>query len=328
MKFLKKYSQIFSSLILGLATASENSFSQNSNFILYEQNIVGSDNKIRMVPINGGKFTLGSLKTERGRNKDEGPAHNIFVDDFWMAEIEVTWDVYELFLNRTSDDIKGKKGKIDIDIDAISGATQPYVNYNKSGYPVINITQYAASQFSKWLSAKTGNYYRLPTEAEWEYACRSGNQKAYSFGNKSKKINDYAWFKKNSEGEIKEGRQKKPNEFGLYDMHGNVAEWVLDSYSPESYISWGQGANNPIKKDKALYPRVVRGGSYKDNVNKLRSASRGYSTRVWKQRDPQIPKSLWWHTDATHIGFRIVRPRNEPSKEELNKMWVRAKKEY
>ena len=157
MKFLKKYSQIFSSLILGLAIASENSFSQNSNFILYEQNIVGSDNKIRMVPINGGKFTLGSLKTERGRNKDEGPAHNIFVDDFWMAEIEVTWDVYELFLNRTSDDIKGKKGKIDIDIDAISGATQPYVNYNKSGYPVINITQYAASQFSKWLTAKTRN---------------------------------------------------------------------------------------------------------------------------------------------------------------------------
>ena len=125
MKFLKKYSQIFSSLILGLAIASENSFSQNSNFILYEQNIVGSDNKIRMVPINGGKFTLGSLKTERGRNKDEGPAHNIFIDDFWMAEIEVTWDVYELFLNRTSDNIKGKEGKIDIDIDAISGATQP-----------------------------------------------------------------------------------------------------------------------------------------------------------------------------------------------------------
>ena len=208
MKFLKKYSQIFSSLILGLAIASENSFSQNSNFILYEQNIVGSDNKIRMVPINGGKFTLGSLKTERGRNKDEGPAHNIFVDDFWMAEIEVTWDVYELFLNRTSDDIKGKKGKIDIDIDAISGATQPYVNYNKSGYPVINITQYAASQFSKWLTAKTGNYYRLPTEAEWEYACRSGNQKAYSFGNKSKKINDYAWFKKTVRVKSRKGDRK------------------------------------------------------------------------------------------------------------------------
>ena len=144
----------------------------------------------------------------------------------------------------------------------------------------------------------------------------------------AKNINDYAWFKKNSEGQIKEGRQKRPNAFGLYDMHGNVAEWALDSYSPESYIAWGKGANNPVKKDKGLYPRVVRGGSYKDNKDKLRSASRGYSTRVWKQRDPQIPKSLWWHTDATHIGFRIVRPRKEPNKEELNKMWVRPKKEY
>lgn len=328
MKFLKKYSQVFSVFILGIAIVSETSFSQKSNFILYEQNILGSDNKIKMVPVNGGEFTLGSLKTERGRNKDEGPAYNVLVDDFWMAEIEVTWDLYELFLNRKSDHAKGKKGSIAMDIDAVSGATQPYVNYNKNGYPVINITQYAASQFTKWLTAKTGNYYRLPTEAEWEYACRGGNQKVYSFGNKSKNINDYAWFKKNSEGQIKEGRQKRPNAFGLYDMHGNVAEWALDSYSPESYIAWVKGANNPVKKDKGLYPRVVRGGSYKDNKDKLRSASRGYSTRVWKQRDPQIPKSLWWHTDATHIGFRVVRPRKEPNKEELNKMWVRPKKEY
>jgi formylglycine-generating enzyme required for sulfatase activity len=245
-----------------------------------------------------------------------------------MAEIEVTWDLYELFLNRTSDQAKGEKGNIQIDIDGVSGATQPYVNYNKNGYPTINITQYAASQFCKWLTAKTGNYYRLPTEAEWEYACRGGSQKAYSFGNKSKNITKYAWYNKNSDGKTHKGGQKLPNAHGLYDMHGNVAEWVLDSYSPETYIVWGKGANNPVKKNQALYPRVVRGGSYKDDLNKLRSASRGYSTHRWKQRDPQVPKSLWWHVDATHIGFRIVRPRIEPKKEDLNKMWVRPKKEY
>jgi len=328
VKSLKKYSHFFSTFILGIATISDISFSQQSNFTLYEQNIFGSDAKIRMVPVNGGRFTLGSPKNEKGRNKDEGPVHDVLVDDFWMAEIEVTWDLYELFLNRTSDQAKGEKGNIQIDIDGVSGATQPYVNYNKNGYPTINITQYAASQFCKWLTAKTGNYYRLPTEAEWEYACRGGSQKAYSFGNKSKNITKYAWYNKNSDGKTHKGGQKLPNAHGLYDMHGNVAEWVLDSYSPETYIVWGKEANNPVKKNQALYPRVVRGGSYKDDLNKLRSASRGYSTHRWKQRDPQVPKSLWWHVDATHIGFRIVRPRIEPKKEDLNKMWVRPKKEY
>ena len=215
-----------------------------------------------------------------------------------------------------------------MDIDAISGATAPYVNYNKKGYPVINVTQYAASQFCKWLTAKTGNYYRLPTEAEWEYACRAGESGAFSFGNNARKMDDYGWFKKNSQGKIQRGKLKKPNAFGLYDMHGNVAEWVLDSYDAKTYIVWGNGIENPVRKKKGIYPRVVRGGSFKDDINDLRSAARNHSTPSWKQRDPQIPKSLWWHTDATHVGFRIVRPRDEPKMDELNKMWVPPKKEY
>ena len=328
MKFLKNFNQVISTSLVGIIFLSNFSLSQNSGFILYEENILGSNKRIKMIAINGGRFTMGSPKHERGRNKDEGPAQDVLVDDFWIAEMEVSWDLYELFLDRTVDHIKGAKGNIDLDIDGISGATTPYVNYNKNGYPIINVTQFAASQFCKWLTAKTGNYYRLPTEAEWEYACRGGEQGAYSFGNRSKTINEHAWYKKNSEGKIHKGGQKEPNGYGLYDMHGNAAEWVLDSYEPETYIVWGRGADNPIKKNQALYPRVVRGGSYKDDLSKLRSASRGYSTHTWKQRDPQVPKSLWWHTDATHIGFRIVRPRNEPSKEELNKMWVRPKKEH
>ena len=212
-------------------------------------------------------------------------------------------------MNRVADKEHVKKAELNLNIDAISGATAPYVNYNKKGYPVVNVTQYAASQFCKWLSAKTGNFYRLPTEAEWEFACRAGNDDPYSFGKNARKMNEYGWFKKNSNGQIQKVRLKKPNAFGIYDMHGNVAEWVLDSYNPETYILWGNSVKNPVMIGKKLYPRVVRGGSFKSNIDELRSAARGFSKEKWKRRDPQIPKSLWWFTDANNIGFRIVRPK-------------------
>ena len=302
--------------------------SQSQIFNTYSENILGTKLKINMIPIDGNQFKMGSSSKEKGRKNDEGPTINVLIDDFWISELEITWDLFELFLNREIDKFKPDSRKIKLDIDAISGATAPYVNYNKKGYPVINVTQYAASQFCKWLTAKTGNYYRLPTEAEWEYACRAGGSGAFSFGNNARKMDDYGWFKKNSQGKIQRGKLKKPNAFGLYDMHGNVAEWVLDSYDAKTYIVWGNGIENPVRKKKGIYPRVVRGGSFKDDINDLRSAARNHSTPSWKQRDPQIPKSLWWHTDATHVGFRIVRPRDEPKMDELNKMWVPPKKEY
>ena len=303
-------------------------FPQSQIFNTYSENLLGTKLKINMIPIDGNQFKMGSSSKEKGRKNDEGPTINVLIDDFWISELEITWDLFELFLNREIDKFKPASRKIKLDIDAISGATTPYVNYNKKGYPVINVTQYAASQFCKWLTAKTGNYYRLPTEAEWEYACRAGESGAFSFGNNSRKMDDYGWFKKNSQGKIQRGKLKKPNAFGLYDMHGNVAEWVLDSYDAKTYIVWGNGIENPVRKKKGIYPRVVRGGSFKDDINDLRSAARNHSTPSWKQRDPQIPKSLWWHTDATHVGFRIVRPRDEPKMDELNKMWVPPKKEY
>ena len=302
--------------------------SQSQIFNTYSENILGTKLKINMIPIDGNQFKMGSSSKEKGRKNDEGPTINVLIDDFWISELEITWDLFELFLNREIDKFKPASRKIKLDIDAISGATAPYVNYNKKGYPVINVTQYAASQFCKWLTAKTGNYYRLPTEAEWEYACRAGESGAFSFGNNARKMDDYGWFKKNSQGKIQRGKLKKPNAFGLYDMHGNVAEWVLDSYDAKTYIVWGNGIENPVRKKKGIYPRVVRGGSFKDDINDLRSAARNHSTPSWKQRDPQIPKSLWWHTDATHVGFRIVRPRDEPKMDELDKMWVPPKKEY
>ena len=121
---------------------------------------------------------------------------------------------------------------------------------------------------------------------------------------------------------------KEPNALGLYDMHGNVAEWVIDRYDRNGYPHHADMVTDPFQLGKELYPRVVRGGSYKDKPARLRSAARGYSKRSWKKRDPQSPKSLWWHTDAIHIGFRIVRPRTMPNQRELTKYWIEPIKEY
>ena len=309
------------SLILLIGAA----FGQNINGVNYVEIVDGSDLQINMVYLSGGKYVMGSPAKERGRKKDEGPMHTVSLSPFWISSYEITWDLYELFLNNVDQKRVENRGPINLDIDGVSSATMPYVNHNQLGHPVINITQYGASQFCKWLTAKTGNYYRLPTEAEWEFACRSSTETTYSFGNSGRKINQFGWYKKNSDGKLQKIGLKRPNGYGLYDMHGNAAEWVLDSYDPEAYIKRKKAAHNPIVRMKALYPRVVRGGSYKDSLSKVRSSSRGFSSKRWKQRDPQVPKSLWWHTNAKHVGFRIVRISGTPGED---KYWVKPKKEY
>ena len=298
------------------------------SFTAYDEVLTSTDRLITMVPVAGGLFNMGSPKDEIGRRKDEGPVHTVLLADFWISTMEIPWDLYELFVYRNADTPAENRGEVTLDIDGVSSATMPYVNYNKPGYPAINITQYAASQFCKWLTAKTGHYYRLPTEAEWEYACRAYSIHTFSFDPASKSIDSYAWYKGNSDGKLHKGGMKEPNALGLYDMHGNVAEWVIDRYDRNGYPYYVDMVANPFQLGEELYPRVVRGGSYKDKPARLRSAARGYSKRSWKKRDPQSPKSLWWHTDAIHIGFRIVRPRTMPNQSELTKYWIEPIKEY
>jgi formylglycine-generating enzyme required for sulfatase activity len=110
-------------------------------------------------------------------------------------------------------------------------------------------------------------------------------------------------------------------------MHGNVAEWVVDGYDP-NYYDGIDDKKNPVFFAEELYPRIVRGGSYNQEPAELRSASRSFSEPKWKRRDPQFPKSLWWLTDATHVGFRIVRPKEVPSKVEMEKYWGKPIVEY
>jgi formylglycine-generating enzyme required for sulfatase activity len=284
---------------------------------------------IEMAFIPGGTFSMGSPKSEQGHFGDEGPQHLVEVAPFWMGKFEITWDLYELFISRGIDKkrpatVSGKE--VEIDVAAVSGATQPYTEMSfgmgVEGYPAICMTQLAAVKFCEWLSAMTGNFYRLPTEAEWEYACRAGTKTAYSFGDNPSNLDIYAWHEGNSGGAYHKVGQKEPNPWGLYDMHGNVSEWTLDQYVPTVYNTRKRKTvDNPLQTPTKTYPRVVRGGAWSDKPNRLRSAARRPSSKKWKKRDPQIPKSLWWHTDAPFVGFRVVRPLETPSPLDQNKYW-------
>ena len=294
----------------------------------YSEPLEHTDLAMEMVPIRGGKFLMGSPEDEADRNDDEGPQREVTVSPFWMGKFEVTWDQYDAWreeidqLRRKM--LSVKAGPRDELVDGVSKPTEEYTDMSfgmgKGDYPAICMTQHAARTFCQWLSAKTGRYYRLPTEAEWEYACRAGTTTAYSFGDDPDDLEDYAWYFDNSDDQYQEVGQKEPNAWGLHDMHGNVAEWVLDQYDEEFY-GREQQAIDPLNIPKTLYPRVVRGGGWDDDPEMLRSAVREASSDDWKEQDPQIPKSIWYHTDALGVGFRVVRPLNEPSAEEKMAKW-------
>ena len=285
----------------------------------YTDVITGTEIKFDMVPIPGGTYEMGSPDKEAGRKDDESPRHKVTIAPFWMGKCEVTWDEYDIWSYNL--DIKrrevAKKVATDRDkvSDAVTRPTKPYTDMTfgmgHDGYPAICMTTLAAKTYCEWLSAKTGRYYRLPTEAEWEYACRAGTTTAYSFGDDSEKLGDFAWYLKNSEEKTQKVGKKKPNPWGLYDMHGNVQEWCLDQYFPDTYKK--SAAANPLVKATKEYPTVVRGGSWEADVAMCRSAARESSNAEWKVQDPQIPKSKWFLTDALFVGFRVVRPLVEPT---------------
>ena len=296
----------------------------------YTDVIANGDVTFDLVPIPGGKFAMGSPDGEPSRKDDEGPQHEVEIEPFWMGKCEVTWDEYEVWMFNL--DIQRRElNKVEAtdrekQSDAVTRPTKPYTDMTfgmgKEGYPAICMTQLAAKTYCKWLSAKTGRYYRLPTEAEWEYACRAGTKSAYSFGDEADKLAEYAWNFDNSEEKYHKVGGKKPNPWGLHDMHGNVAEWTLDQYIPDYYQQFaGKVAKEPLAIPSRLYPQAVRGGSWDDDPEALRSAVRRGSNKDWKQQDPQLPQSIWYFTDALFLGFRVVRPLVEPSEAEKAKIW-------
>ena len=250
-----------------------------------------------MKSLPAGTFTMGYDAAEY----DERPVHKVTISAFKMSATEITNAQYEQF-RPTHKGMRGVKRTSFNDDD-----------------PVVFVSYDDAIAFCKWLSKKEGKSYRLPTEAEWEYACRAGAKTTYFFGNDPALLNHYAWTKTNSKGKYQKVGQKKPNAWGLHDMLGNVAEWTLDQYNKDYFATASD--TDPLIRPTTRYPRSVRGGSYLDDAASMRSAARKASAPEWNVRDPQIPKSRWWLTDGMFIGFRIVRPLNQPSKEEIENFY-------
>lgn len=299
----------------------------------YSSTISRTDVEFQMVAIEGGEFLMGSPASEEFRNDNEGPQTSVTVAPFWIGKHEVTWDEYGPFMGTGVDRFKnGMRKDYDPDkhdvVDTVSAPTNPYIEMSfgmgQSGYPAISMTQHAANKYCQWLSAQTGHFYRLPTEAEWEYACRAGTTTAFSFGDNMDDLDQYAWYYDNSNEKYQKVGLKKPNPWGLHDMHGNVMEWTIDQYLPDYYARIKEQSENPLIRPTELYPRTVRGGNWDDDPEQLRSATRRGSDPSWKIQDPQLPKSVWYHTDARGLGFRIVRPVEIPSVEEMNFYWNSA----
>jgi formylglycine-generating enzyme required for sulfatase activity len=294
----------------------------------YESSIPKTGAPYSMVVIKSGEFSMGSPEAEAGRSDDEGPQVKKTIKPFWMGKYEVTWDEYEPFQltnqGRNKDGSRQVWSPADKPEDLISQPTPPYqpmdFGMGRERYPAICMTQHAANKYCQWLSAQTGHFYRLPTEAEWEYAARAGTTTAYFFGDDASQLKEYAWYFDNAPNfQYAKIGGKKPNPWGLYDIYGNVCEWTLDQYTPATPSAEVLGSD--WVRSKTPYPHVARGGTYDDDPEFLRSAARKASDPLWKQQDPQLPKSIWYLTDATWLGFRIVRPLEIPTVEEMFAAW-------
>ena len=302
----------------------------------YDAQIPGTEVFFEMIAVPGGQFMQGSERPVAA--EDEQPVVKVEVPPFWIGKHEVTWAEYQEFMKLCSifeqfDDQDIRQVNEENKIDAISAPSKLYdpsftfQSGEEPEQPAVSMSQFAAKQYTKWLSLVTGDFYRLPTESEWEYACRAGSTSAYCYGDDPAKLVEYAWTDDNADYETHAVGQKLPNAWGLYDMHGNAAEWVLDEYRPDWYATLQGGVfttKETLCWPTKLFPRVLRGGSMFASADECRSASRRASDdEALRSYDPNTPKSPWWFAsdDALDIGFRIMRPQKKPSRRLQEKYW-------
>jgi len=295
---------------------------EDEKLVAFEDNLA-SGAKIAMLPVKGGEFTW--------RGEQEGDVLKVSLSPFWMSKHEVGWEAYEPFMlsqiPRQKDGLplEFMREQIKNDIEFIARPTPPYhpmtFGMKRDGHPALSMTQHAANKYCQWISFQTGHFYRLPTEAEWEFACRAGQEGNYSWGDDEKKAAEHAWFDSATEHYNIPGK-KKPNALGFHDMHGNVLEWTLDQYVPNRKEYFGKDkVHNPWVKATKPYPHVTKGGHWQHPLADISAAARHQSTPIWKIADPQIPKSLWYHTSTPWLGLRVVRPEKIPTAEEMYHYW-------
>lgn len=306
-----------------------------SAFKNFTEFIPNSTISFNMIAIPGGTFKMGSPENEAMRKPDEGPVRAVEVSPFYMSEIEVSWDEFLAFYSQAggegrSSDTEG--ARTEADVDAITGPTPPYgqpdQNWGLGKRPAITMRYHAAETYCRWLSRVTGKTYRLPTEAEWEYACRGGTETPYFFegdakdydqkrfwntifGADNEMISQYVIYDGNSQGKTQLPDAVQANPFGLKNMSGNVAEFCSDWYAPGTYEQLQDGVKDPTGPASGT-ERVIRGGSFKSRASEVRSASRDQThDEAWMKTDPQMPKSIWWYSDCNMVGFRVVCEYNE-----------------
>ena len=305
-----------------------------TEFINFTERIPGTSVEFEMVAIPEGSFTIGSPTEEPMRGVNEDPNVKVNISGFWMGKAEVSWDEFLAFFAETnsqghaSDKNEGEELE---GVDGITGPTAPWgapdQGWGKGSRPAITMSHYAAQVYCEWLSLKTGKKYRLPTEAEWEYACRGGKDSPYFFegspkdytnkgfmksifGAKTEIIEEYAVYAQNSTLKTQEPSFVKENPFGLVNMAGNVWEFTADYYSDDTYTQYGAEVTDPKgPEDGEEY--VIRGGAFDSDAIELRSANRDQTqTDRWLVTDPQMPKSIWWYSDSKNVGFRVVCEKN------------------
>lgn len=217
------------------------------------------------------------------------------IKPFWISTTEVTWEAFDVFVY--SLDEGGEQGERQDstapagappgllpagggDADAVTRPSKPYLppdrGFGHEGYAAICLSHHAAEGFCKWLTARSGKKFRLASEDEWELACGPALP--------AESLGEHAWYRKNAESKPHRVASKKPNALGVYDMLGNVCEWV----------------NGRDGKP------VTKGGSYRDGPEALTPTARQKQDRSWNASDPQVPKSRWWLADGSFVGFRIV----------------------
>ena len=316
----------------------------------YDETIPGLGGEpvsFRMIPVPGGTFRMGSEAGEPGRSEDEGPAFEVTVQPRWVGRCEVTWaeyqsfmSAYDLFTRMQAEALRPVTP--DNEADAVTAPSvlydpsTTYANGEAVDLPAVTMTQFAARQYTKWLSGLTGRFYRLPSEAEWEHACRAGTTTPWHSGGDTAALEEAAWFAPNADDSPHPVGGRKPNAFGLHDMHGNVSEWVVDElvaggYSKPASLPQPVAAADAIQWPVKLWPRVLRGGAYYDEADRCRSAARRGSRDAggtaedpdWKDVDPNLPKSPWWYTEepALGVGMRVVRPLAEAGADERRRWW-------